>query len=252
MLQAFVVVLREGFEAFLIVAMTVAYLRKTQQQGLIPAVNWGIGASVVSSAILGFLLLQGANESLWEGVSGIIAAFLVTWLVIHMWRTAPRFKQDMEDHLSKKTVGKTTKAALLGVFLFTVFMISREGMETALLLIQIHEPRIVTGIGLGLLAAGAMAFLWARFGYLINLKLFFQVTAIFLLLFVVQILVYSFHEFTEVGIFPHSEALHIATEPFSPQGLYGKWFSLMMVAVCAVWLLGASLVNRLRRSQGNS
>ena len=66
-----------------------------------------------------------------------------------------------------------------------------------------------------------------------------QVTAIFLLLFVGQILLYSFHEFTEAGVFPHSEVLHIATEPFSPQGLYGKWISLGMVFICACWLAGA-------------
>ena len=247
MLQAFVVVLREGFEAFLIIAIILAYLQKTHRDALLPAVYWGIGGSIISSGVLGYLLLQGANQSLWEGVFGLVAVFMVTWLVIHMWRTAPRLKQEMENSLSEATRGKTTKAALLGVFLFTMFMISREGMETALLLIQIHDPRIVSGICLGLLAAAAMAFLWARFGHLINLKLFFQATAIFLLLFVAQILLYSFHEFTEVGIFPHSEALHVATEPFSPEGYYGKWFSLMMVGTCAAWLCGAWVVDRFSR-----
>ena len=248
MLQAFVIVLREGFESFLIVAIILAYLRKTQRPELIPAAQWGILASVATSGVLGFLLLRGANQSLWEGIFGIVAALMVTALVIHMWRTAPRLKPDMEKRLQKATAGKPTQAALFGVFLFTVFMISREGMETALLLIQIHEPRIVLGIFLGILAAGAMASLWGRFGHLINLKLFFQVTAIFLLLFVVQILIYSFHEFTEAGILPHSEALHIASEPFSPQGLYGKWFSVGMIIICAVWFCGAWLLNRNSKS----
>ena len=135
----------------------------------------------------------------------------------------------------------------MGVFIFTVLMIAREGMETALLLLQIHEPRIVAGVTLGVLAAAGMSFLWTRFSSLINLKLFFQVTAIFLLLFVGQILIYSFHEFTEAGIFPHSEALHAATEVFSPEGLYGKWFSLGMVFICAVWLCGAWCVSKFSR-----
>ena len=68
---------------------------------------------------------------------------------------------------------------------------------------------------------------WAgpSFGHLINVKRFFQVTGIFLLLFMVQVGIYSFHEFSEAGLLPNSEVLHHATEKFSPDGLYGKWFS---------------------------
>ncbi len=247
MLQAFVIVLREGFEGFLIVAIILAYLRKTERLPLIPAVYWGIGASILTSGALGCLLLKGANQSFWEGVSGVAAAVLVTWLVLHMWHTAPQLKRNMEHHLTKATVGRPTRAAFLGILLFTILMISREGTETALLLIQVHEPKIVTGILLGLLAAATMAILWTRLGHLINLKLFFQVTSIFLLLFVAQILVYSFHEFTEAGVFPHSEKLHAATEVFSPQGKYGKWFSLITVGVSALWLCGAKLREWMRR-----
>ncbi len=245
MLQAFVIVLREGFESFLIVAITATYLQKTARSNLMPALGWGIVASVIASVILGFLLLRGANQSLWEGVSGLIAAFLVTWLVIHMWRTAPRLKNDMENRLSKATVGKTTAAAFFGVFLFTVLMISREGMETALLLIQVHEPKLVAGILMGLAGAVLMALAWLRFGYLINLKQFFQVTAIFLLLFVAQIVFYSLHEFSEAGLLPNSAAFHLATEPFSAEGRYGRWFSFGMVGVCAIWLIVAWLKDRL-------
>ena len=242
MLQAFVIVLREGFEAFLIVAIIMAYLRKVHRLNLMPAVHWGILASVLASAGLGYLLLQGVlRQALWEGIFGLVSAVLVAWFVIHMWQTAPYLKKDMETRLNDVTTGKPAPKALLGIFLFTLFMISREGMETALLLLQIHEPQIVAGSLLGILAAAGMAFFWACFGHLINLKLFFQVTAIFLLLFVAQILIYSFHEFTEAGVLPYSEALHTATEAFSPQGLYGKWFSLWMVGVCAAWLLGAGI-----------
>lgn len=246
MLQAFIIILREGFESFLIVAIILAYLRKTHQKDLIPSVYWGILVSVIVSALLGFFLYRNsAQQPLLEGWLGIASAFLVTLFVIYMWRTAPRLKQDMETKLHKKTAKKTKLMALWGVWLFTVLMIAREGMETALLLIQIHEPQIVLGIVIGLLAAIAMALLWVRVGHLINLKIFFQVTAIFLLLFVVQILIYSFHEFTEAGIFPNSEALHLATEPYSPDGLYGKWFSLGMVMICAVWLVGAWMAEKL-------
>ena len=244
MLQAFVITLREGLEAFLIVAITATYLQRTARRNLLPAVGWGVATAVVVSIFLGYLFLQGVNQAFWEGVFGLVAAFLVTWLVILMWKTAPRLKQDMESHLAKATSGKTTVAAFLGVFLFTVLMISREGMETALLLMQIHEPRLVTGLLMGLAAAVSMSLAWLRFGSLINLRQFFQVTAIFLFLFVAQIIFHSLHEFSEVGILPNSEAFHLATEPFSAEGRYGKWFSVGMVGVCALWLAGAWLKER--------
>lgn len=250
MLQAFFIVLREGFEAFLIVAIILAYLKKTGQPALVPAVFWGIAISVLVSIGLGFLIYrESANGPLMEGWCALIAAILIAWLVIHMWKHAPTLKSDMEKQLSVQTQGKSSGAAYAGVLIFTTVMIAREGMETALLLMQVHSTQIVLGSFLGALAAIGMALLWVRFSYLINLKVFFQVTAVYLLLFVVQILMYSFHEFTEVGVFPNSEALHVATEPFSPDGIYGKWYSMGLVIICSVWLLAAGFIKSVSTSK---
>ena len=117
-------------------------------------------------------------------------------------------------------------------------------METALLLIQVHESGFVAGTLLGISAAAALSWAWAHFGHRINLKRFFQVTSIFLLLFVAQIAIYTFHEFTETGLIRNMERLHEATEPFSPVGIYGKWFSLLLIGLCMVWLVGSSAVDR--------
>jgi high-affinity iron transporter len=136
--------------------------------------------------------------------------------------------------------------------MFTVLMITREGMETALLLIQVHDSNMISGALLGLGAAGLLAWTWARFSHLINLKRFFQVTGIFLLLFMVQVAFYSFHEFAEAGVLPNSDALHAATEKFSADGLYGQWFSLLLVVICAFWLAGAWFVDRLQNRGGGN
>jgi hypothetical protein len=61
---------------------------------------------------------------------------------------------------------------------------------------------------------------------------------------VVQIAIYSFHEFTESGLIRNMERLHEATEPFSPVGIYGKWFSLVMIGLCMGWLAGSWAVDR--------
>jgi len=246
MWQAFAIVLREGVEAFLIVAITLAYLRKTGQNYLVRAVAWGILGAVFASGGLGYFLwlTQGANQPLWEGIFGLVTVILVASLIVHMWKVGPKLKQEMEGHLQKVTTRQAGYGSLLGVFFFTLVMISREGMETALLLFQIHEPAIVSGIFLGILAAAAIAFLWQQFGYLINLKRFFQVTAVYLMLFTLQIFVQSFHEFTEAGLFPNSEAWHIASEPYSLEGIYGKMFSTATVIGCGLWLIVTWMVER--------
>ena len=87
----------------------------------------------------------------------------------------------------------------------------------------------------------AIAMLWSRYGHRVNLALFFQVTAIFLLVFVAQLLIYGFHELTEANLFPNSEALHWATEPYGPDGVYGQYLTYMLVAMPLGWLLFAML-----------
>ena len=77
-----------------------------------------------------------------------------------------------------------------------------------------------------------MSWAWAHYGHRIDVKRFFQVTGLFLLLFTIQILFYSIHEFSEAEVLGRwSEAIHNATEPYSPVGVYGKWISVVMVGM---------------------
>ena len=246
MLNALIIVFREGFEAFLTVAIIFAYLRKTGRDFLRPAVYWGIAVSVVASFGLGWLL-QSVNQPVWEGVLGLVAAVLVASFVIHVWRTAPRMKKNMEARLETHSSHTKKPLAIAAVFAFTVLMVTREGMETALMLIQVRQAHFWLGCALGIAAAAAMSWAWAHYGHRVNVKRFFQVTGMFLLLFTLQIVFYSIHEFSEAELLPHSEAIHVATEPYSPVGVYGRWFSVVMVGACAAWLAGASLVDRSRR-----
>ncbi len=263
MLQSFIIVLREGFESFLLVAVIFSYLRKSGQRQLAPAVYWAITTAVVVSGGLGYLLFQMqtghsdwieqhlgltiagflGNEALREAILGVIAIVMVASLVVYMWRSGPKLKEKMEERLGEVSL-RSGRTAYLGVFLLTVLTISREGMETSLMLLQVRSPRLIWGALLGLGAAMGMAWAWGQFGHLINVKRFFQVTGIFLLLFMTQVAIFTFHEFAEAGLLPNSEALHAATEKFSPNGLYGQWFSVGMVGACAVWLVGAWIFDR--------
>jgi thiamine biosynthesis lipoprotein ApbE len=127
-------------------------------------------------------------------------------------------------------------------------MVTREGMETALMLIQVKNTRFILGSLAGILCAALMSWAWAHYGHRINLKRFFQVTGLFLLLFTVQIVFYAIHELSEAEVLPNSAAIHVATEPFSPVGVYGKWFSVLMVGFCAAWLLAVSMKDRFQRA----
>jgi high-affinity iron transporter len=271
MLQSFIIVLREGFESFLLVAVIFSYLRKSGQRQLAPAVYWAIVVALAVSGGLGYLLFQMqaghsdwieqhlgqtfagflGNEALREAILGVIAIVLVASLVVYMWRTGPKLKEKMEERLGEVSIRRSGWTAYLGVFLFTVLTISREGMETALMLLQVRSPRLISGALLGLGAAMAMAWAWGQFGHRINVKRFFQVTGIFLLLFMTQVAIFTFHEFAEAGVLPNSEALHAATEKYSPEGVYGQWFSVVMVVACALWLVGAWVVDRVRTPAPN-
>ncbi|HET7436415.1 MAG TPA: FTR1 family protein [Thermoanaerobaculia bacterium] len=248
MLNALIIVFREGFEAFLTVAIIFAYLRKTNRNFLRPAVWAGIVVSVAASFGLGYLL-QSVNQPLWEAVLGLVAAVLVASFVIHIWRIAPTMKRDMETKLEQQASKGSHALAWTGVFAFTAFMITREGMETALMLIQVRMPRFWLGCGLGLLAAAAMSWLWAHYGHRINIKRFFQVTGLFLLMFTAQIVFYAIHEFAEAEVLPNHEAIHAATEPWSADGRYAPWVTLAMLGICALWLIAVSVKDRMREER---
>ena len=254
MLQAFVITLREGLEAFLIIAISLAYLRKSGRYQLISAVHWGIGISVLLSIGAGVLFQRAANQALWEGILALVAAVLVASLIVHMWRHARRMKQEIEEHLEQSAL-KVGARAFVGVFLFTLLMITREGMETVMLmsalLFQVQAADLVTGAALGTVCAALVAWFWSRYGHRVNLGLFFQVTALFLGVFVVQLLIYGFHELTEANIFPYSEPLHLATEPYGPDGQYGQYLSYLLVLIPAGWLLFAGVFGGKKTGAGH-
>src|ERR1700681_1395974 len=119
--QAFVVTLREGLEAFLIVAISLAYLRKSGRLELIPAVRWGIALSILISIGAAVLFHRASNHSLGEGVLADVAAISVASVTVHMWRAARHIKKDVEGH-RVAAAAKDGSAAFVGAFLFTLLM----------------------------------------------------------------------------------------------------------------------------------
>ena len=245
--QMLVVTLREGIEMFLIVAIAAAYLRKTGRAVLLPAVWWGAGSAVLASIVLGVWLAEVAVLPFWQGVLASIAALLVISRVVYMLTAAARMRADIGERL-EDAARRPGPAAWLGVFLFTVLMIVREGMEFAFVAAAIArqaggEP-LLAGAFAGLVLAALLALAWGRWGHRVNLALFFQVTSIFLVMFAMQLLLYAFHEFTEANALPllDNAAWHVATEDWA-EGRYADAISILLVLVPLAWLGYASLRN---------
>ena len=250
--QTLLVTLREGIEMFLIVAIASAYLRKTGRAALLSAVTSGTIAAVVISLVLGVWLAETAVTPKAESILALVAAVLVISMVVYMLSAAKRLRREIGARL-EAAAGRTGAGAWLAVFAFVVFMITREGMETAFITAALFRqtetaPFVIGALG-GLALAAALAFAWSRYGHRVDLALFFRVTSVFLLLFAVQLLVYAFHEATEANLLPLDNAYwHIATEPYGPEGEYGAILTYALVLIPAAWLALSSVKSRMARA----
>jgi high-affinity iron transporter len=246
--QMLVVTMREGIEAFLIVAIAAAYLRKTGRDALLPAVWWGGAAAVLLSIVLGAFLAEYAVTPLYEGVLALVAAALVISMVAYMLRAARHLRREIGERL-ESAAAKPGGGAWLGVFFFVLLMVTREGMELAFVAAslagQAEAANLLLGAAAGVLLAAALALAWIRFGQRVGLALFFQVTSIFLVLFALQLLFYAFHEFTEANALPIDNAYwHLATEKWA-EGTYAQIFSVVLIVAPLAWLA-------LRSAQGSA
>ncbi len=243
-LQAFVITLREGLEAFLIVAISLAYLRKTGRQKLVPAVHSGIAAALAISGLGGYFLYTAANQEWLEGPLALVAAASVTWMIVHMWRTGRRMKGDIEGRLKTSSV-RPGMSAFVAVFLFSLLMVSREGIETALLLFQLRETiYLVVGAASGVVGAAGVAWLWSRYGHRVNLALFFQATAIFLFVFVAQLVIQGLHESAEQHLLPYSNIIHERTEAWGPDSWFGHLLTYLLVILPLGWVVLKAFVSK--------
>ncbi|MEO6325836.1 MAG: FTR1 family protein [Thermoanaerobaculia bacterium] len=244
MWQGFTIALREGIESFLIVALTFATLRRSGREHLVRAVVLGIAASVALCTVLGILLQRVANKSLWEGILAGISTLLVGSLLVYMLRSARTMKADLERRI-QRAAGESGQGGFWGVFLFTVLMITREGMETALLVVttslqmKAAAAPFVSGLLLGLLGAAAVAFTWTRLGRGVNIGILLNISAFFLAIFLLQLCLYTVHELSEAGVLPNSQAIHDATEIFGPDGRLGAAMTYLLAIAPTSWLLWA-------------
>lgn len=250
MFSMLMVTFREGLEAFLIVSITLGYLRSTGRLALVPAVRAGVGVAVVLCVLLGVVLARtGGMSPAWEGALAVLASVLVVSCTVHMFRHGKRLAGEIRGALDS-AASRARSGAWLAVFAFVVLMVGREGVEAATMIaslaLQADMRQMFAGAVVGIALAATVAWLWARYGRRIDLGLFFRVTAAFMVLFSIQLLIYAFHELTEAGILPglDNEHWHVLTEPYGPEGQYGAWLSYGLVLVPLAFLLHGLLTSR--------
>lgn len=226
---SFVITLREGFEAALIVGIILAFLAKTGEKDKHErAVWWGVGLAILLSFAIGGVLfatvgeLEGTTEELYEGTAMILAAVVVTWMVFWMRKQAATIGSHLRDQ-----VGESLRSGG-GLALATVAFIGvgREGLETALFLFASTGEAgafvAVLGAVLGLVVAIVLGVLFYRGALKLDLRKFFTITSVLVIAFAAFLLYSGLHELGEVA---GSEALEIAA-PISAL-VYGAGFALL-------------------------
>ena len=253
MFETLIITFREGLEAFLIVAIMAAYLIKTDRKQLMTPLYAGIATAFIVSATTGWHVAELAQNPIWEGtlalISGVLVASFTAFMMINAKNIRGNIHSKMELHANK-----TGFLAAFGVFIFTVLMIAREGMETALMLgaisAQTNATEMWIGAILGLLAVAAIGWLWTTQSNRINLKLFMQVTGIFLVLFAIDLFVYGIHELSEMYAIPFigleaNQAIHDASEVVGESSLFAKFIPYCLALIPAAWLTWSYLEEKI-------
>jgi high-affinity iron transporter len=206
MLQAFIITLREGVEAALIVGITLAYLAKIGRNDLRRSVFAALGAAFVGSIGVAVLISRfHLNEDIVEGWVMLAAAFFVITMIIFMMRTGKKMKGEIESKLG----ALAGKGSRLGVFLFVFLMVMREGAETVLVLsaVTLNSTELMSFIGtlLGVMAAIGFGVMFVKGSVRINLQKFFRVTTVILWFVAAQLIIAGLHELSENGVLPSSK-----------------------------------------------
>ncbi len=215
MLPSYLLSLREGLEAALIIGIVLGALRKIRRTDLVPALWYGtISATVVSflaAILLTFfgLSLIGTAEKIYEGITMFLAAGILTWMIFWMGKQARNLKTELEDGVNK-AAASTGRAS---IFWLAFIAVVREGIELAIFLtaaffagnnenLGINTIQSLAGVVLGLGTAILLGWSLLATAVRLDLRRFFQVTGFLLILFAAGLVAHGIHEFNEISWIP--------------------------------------------------
>ncbi|MFD6164064.1 iron uptake transporter permease EfeU [Oerskovia sp. NPDC060287] len=228
MFANFLIGLREGLEAALVVSILVAYLVKTGRRDLLPFLWLGVGIAVAVSIGFGAALTYGPQGLTFEaqeaigGTLSIVAVGLITWMIFWMGKTARHLKTDLQHKLDDAVA-----AGRWAVVVMALLAVGREGLETALFLWAGAQATGTTtkpllGAVLGLAVAVLLGWAVYKGAVRLNLRVFFAWTGLFLVVVAAGVLSYGVHDLQEAGILPglHNLAFDVSAQ-IPPSSWYG-------------------------------
>jgi len=235
MLQAFIITLREGVEASLIVGIIFAYLSKIGRNELKRTVFWALGAALAASVAVAVVIAHlNFNPDIFEGWVMLAAAAFVISMIWFMHKTARSMKGQIEGKVAS-LIGNTSKT---GLFFFVFLLVLREGVETVLILsaVSLNSTEILsfTGTLLGVAVSVVFGVLFIRGSVKINLQRFFRVTTVILYFVTFQLIVSGLHELSENGVLPSSTAEMRYIGPIVRNDLF---FFVTMLALAGLMML---------------
>ena len=235
MLQAFIITLREGVEASLIVGIVFAYLSKIGRPDLKRTVLWALGSAIAAS-IAGAVVLARTqfNSDIFEGWVMLAAAAFVISMIWFMHKTARSMKGEIEAKLERAA----RKTSGIGVFFFVFLLVLREGVETVLILsaVSLNSTELMsfTGTLLGVAVSVVFGVMFIRGSVKVNLQRFFRVTSVILYFVTFQLIVSGLHELSENGVLPSSQAEMRYIGPIVRNDLF---FFVTMLALAVLMIL---------------
>jgi high-affinity iron transporter len=235
MLEAFIVTLREGVEAALIVGITLAYLSKINRPELRKSVYAALIVAFVGSLGVAALLSRTRwNQDIFEGWVMLAAAFFVITMIIFMMKTGRKLKGEIEGKVGL-LAGRN---AWFGLFAFVFLMVLREGVETVLILsaVSLNSTELLSFLGtfLGVIAAVAFGVMFVKGSVRINLQKFFRVTTVILFFVAAQLVISGLHELSENGVLPSSKTEMAIIGPIVRNDLF---FFITIFALAALMVL---------------
>jgi len=235
MLQAFIVTLREGVEAALIVGITVAYLAKIGRPELRKSVFAALAAAFLGSIGIAILLSRTQwNQDIFEGWIMLAAAFFVVTMIVFMMKTGRALKGKIEGKVGL-LAGQN---AWFGLFLFVFLMILREGVETVLILgaVSLNSTELLSFLGtlLGVIVAILFGVMFVKGSVRVNLQKFFRITTMILFFIAVQLIISGLHELSENGVLPSSRREMAIIGPIVRNDLF---FFVTIFALAALMVL---------------